>query len=80
MAEGNVDVNEALKTRMAGTIALGGDMYLNLADYQSRVFLRLESQTDIIDAHCAQQIGQTNLPAHIAGLNTGAQAPQRTLG
>ena len=87
MAEGNtvdkVDLNELLKSSQAQTLALMGNTYLNLQDYQARVFLRLESQLDPIDAFVAESVGNAGLAKYFlgvgAGANMGGQLPQPTL-
>ncbi|MFK7776856.1 MAG: hypothetical protein QM501_01880 [Gimesia sp.] len=78
MAE--VDANEALKTMQTTTLALIGSNAANLADFQSRVFLRMESQLDPIDAAVATQIAASSQPAQFAGLNAASQTPGKTQG
>ena len=71
----DVDQNEVLKTAQATTIHQMGSMQANLADFQARVFLRMESQLDPIDASVATQIAASGQPGQFAGLNAAAQTP-----
>ena len=75
-----VNVNEAVKTMQTTTLALIGSNAANFADFSQRVFLRLESQLDPIDAAVSTQIAAAGQPAQFAGLNAAAQTPAKTLG
>lgn len=75
----DVDVNESLKTMQATTLAQIGSNAANFADFSQRVFLRLESQLDPIDAAVATQIAAAGQPAQFAGLNGAAQTPSATM-
>lgn len=68
----DVDLNEILKAEQASNLAAMARAHTQQMDFQQKVFTRLESAVDLVEAAAAKELGKAGLSTDLASIRPPA--------